>query len=321
MRKAMSMVICTALVLCITVTPAFASSENDEIVVESKSEYEYITELQGCSEEELSELGYSNEEIAELYAFSFEEALCERAQLPEAQLRGLGYDDDEIIFLKQNADDPELLAQAAAALGATCTGRITLVSGCPAYIKFRYAWEWDHCPLMLLEDRAAVGFVGVREGSFKAVQGSQSASTCMLTQVTTTAQNITTTKTITCENFEVRSYGATCVYTAGMKAAGYVVWISDGYMEVMVNRISTNYSLDALYVVGKVAHKTVQFTLTPSVTFGGETWVAVDFSVGLGYVYDEVAYIDGHIGGVSKTNQGSKEDRSNVDFWNDSHRI
>ena len=302
MRKVMSMVICTALVLCITVTPAFASSENDEIVVESKSEYEYITELQGCSEEELSEMGYSNEEIAELYAFSFEEALCERAQLPEAQLKGLGYDDDEITFLKQNVDDPESLAQAAATLGATCTGKITLVSGCPAYIKFRYAWEWDHCPLILLQDRAAVGFVGVTEGSFKAVQGSQSGSICMLTRVTTDPQNVTTTKTWICEDFTVESFGATCVYEAGMKAAGYVVWTSGGYMDVMVNRVSTNYDLGSLYVVGKVAHKTVNVKFTPSVTFGNEKGVKVQFSLGItaGVGIDEVAKAEEYVGDVTK---------------------
>lgn len=297
MRKVMSMVICTALVLCITVTPAFASSENDEIVVESKSEYEYITELQGCSEEELSELGYSDEEIAELYAFSFEEALCERAQLPEAQLRGMGYNDAEIALLKQSVSDSERLTRAAATLSATCTGYLSVISASPTYVKFRYTWEWNFCPFFLFQDRAAVGFVGVSDdGSFKAVNGIQGSSACVLTKTFVGQNGATSTWTEVCEDFTVEPFGATCVYDMGTSVSGYTLWVSGGYMDVMVNRVG-NYTLDCLYVEGKVAHNRVILT-APSVTFtfGTENGVAVEFSASVSI--DEVGGVKKFVGGT-----------------------
>ena len=74
--------------------------EESVIATTTISEFDIINTLKNTPEEKLLEQGYSQQEIEEIQEFSFEEALLERAQYSETQLRNMGYDDAEIATFK-----------------------------------------------------------------------------------------------------------------------------------------------------------------------------------------------------------------------------
>lgn len=156
MRKIISFVVAVGLCISTMATSAFAmentSAENE---VQTLNEFDYITELEQATTEELTELGLTKQDVENISA-QFEAALQDRASLPDSELIGMGYTTEEINSFRAYANGARLVDAEVRGLAGTCTGNITLRNCGTKYATFSYTWEWDHCPLMPLSDSAAV---------------------------------------------------------------------------------------------------------------------------------------------------------------------
>ena len=142
--------------------PANAASErvisSEKVLVD---EYEYITSIQKMSKNELKEMGYSDSVAEEMHAFSYREALYERAKLPESSLKNLGYSDRQIEFMKDFLADPDGDYDFSV-LAISLSSSIVLVSGANSSVSktVRYQWSWSASPLVLGNDSAGVRWQG-----------------------------------------------------------------------------------------------------------------------------------------------------------------
>lgn len=266
----------------------------DVELVSSYSEYDQILELQSQQEDELLEMGFTSTEIKELYAFDYEKALLERAQLPDAQLAAMGYSQNQIQLLQDFANGEASFDDVAPLASATCTGFLIRENGGEntsgkEYVTISYSWVWSSCPLVRLTDRAAMGYIGIDEsGSFKAIK--IGSSSCTLTSKYALEDGSVVTTTITkVDSFEVNEYGATCTYDMGDYLSSY--WISGGRMTVELIE-EGSYDMRGVYAIGKIAHKTVTGSVTPGVTFGSSLSAAVTFSTTTNI--DTVAIVSGY---------------------------
>lgn len=156
MRKIISLVVVIALCFTTVATTAFAMDNTSaENVVQTINEYDYITELSQATAEELAEMGMTQAEANNVVC-QFEDALMERATLPDSDLIGMGYTADEISSLRSYAAGARLVDAEVRGLTGTCTGNIKVKNCGTKYATFYYTWEWDHCPIMTLSDSAAV---------------------------------------------------------------------------------------------------------------------------------------------------------------------
>ncbi|WP_343019616.1 hypothetical protein, partial [Clostridium celatum] len=73
-----------------------------EVVV---NEYTVIKSLQEKTNEELSESGFSDDEIAKLREFDYEKELRKRSELNISELKEIGYTDNEIKLLKSKEEE------------------------------------------------------------------------------------------------------------------------------------------------------------------------------------------------------------------------
>ena len=281
---------------------AFATSPVENKITESQmvaetcyNEYEFITQLQGATVDELDELGYTDEEIKEIQLFDYKDALTDRANMPDAQLRGMGYSDAQINMLNEFADGEADFESVARATSATCSGRIYRSASTSSTITFVYAWNWNIAPTWVLEDRAAVGYIGIDStGSFKAIKADSSTSSCTLRYTYSFNDGTTSVVTEAANSFSVSSYGASCTYDEGQVLGNntYYKWMSSGQMKIKTTKVG-NYTFSKIYAMGKVAHKTFNIAVTPSVTFGTSSGVQVVFS-STTYI-DTVGSKDGYV--------------------------
>lgn len=154
MKKIVSFILVLAMSLTLPVT-AFAS--NDEVVVDTVyvNEYDYIVALQNATQEELDAMGLTRAEADEVIA-DFETALQERASLPEETLYGLGYTQNEIDALRAYNARGIMPLETMYAISGTCTGSITASYATAREVTFKYAWAWDHAPIIKLKDSVAM---------------------------------------------------------------------------------------------------------------------------------------------------------------------
>lgn len=155
---AMIIVVCFIVVGCV---PVSADSNFEPAVTTETTrinEYEEITALQKNTAVQLQEMGYSASEAEEILNFSYRDALLERASLPESTLQARGYDDEQIAFMKEFANDPNGDYDFSVMSVTLKTRKITLVAGANSSKTktVKYTWEWSGMPLMAFTDRVAI---------------------------------------------------------------------------------------------------------------------------------------------------------------------
>ena len=155
---AMIVVVCFIVVGCV---PVSADSNFEPAVTTETTrinEYEEITALQKNTAVQLQEMGYSASEAEEILEFSYRDALLERASLPESTLQARGYDEDQIAFMKEFANDPDGDYDFSVMSVTLKTRKITLVAGANSSKTktVKYTWEWSAMPLMAFTDHVAM---------------------------------------------------------------------------------------------------------------------------------------------------------------------
>ncbi|MBQ3510467.1 MAG: hypothetical protein IJA90_10685 [Peptococcaceae bacterium] len=187
LRKLAAIVLTAAMALSIG-TPVFAAStmvnltedseyqshrRNLEIARENQNtvkfnELEYYQKLESMSVKELQQEGFSEDIINEITSRDLEaeymQLMFERAKLPTADLKRLGYSDEAISKLRtldgdETISDIEALALAASLLPYTAiTDYYYDTSKNKTYFIVQFGWEWDTSPLWLLHDCIGIGW-------------------------------------------------------------------------------------------------------------------------------------------------------------------
>lgn len=164
MKKGIFKFFVIVLTICFTLGCVPASASNERIISSEKvlvDEYECITSLQKMSKNQLKEMGYSDSAVDEILAFSYRDALYERAKLPEKSLKNLGYSDRQIEFMKEFLADPDGDYDFSV-LAISLSRSIILVSGATSTVSktVRYQWSWSASPLSLGKDSVGVRWQG-----------------------------------------------------------------------------------------------------------------------------------------------------------------
>ena len=173
MKKLASFLLATTVAMSLF-APAFAESEEVEkadmkeiVYTHSQDEYTMIKKLQTSSTNELKEMGYSDEEIQEIKQLNYEEALYERAQLPENELRDLGHTDEQIAFMKNYDGRPltnDEINLMSAELVETTYPPIWPDSASATKVVCHYYWEWKSKPVIYgtaIKDVAVIAWAGL----------------------------------------------------------------------------------------------------------------------------------------------------------------
>lgn len=153
-----------SLLFTLTTTCFAAEQSSSTIHLEPYNEYSYIQTLQECSPKELEEIGITKQE-AESIVLKFENALLERALLPDSELQAYGYNNSEIALFRAYANGQPLSSSELYSLGSTCNGDLIRNHCSPKGASFTYKFTWDRCPIMMLSDSAALRWIAYDENS------------------------------------------------------------------------------------------------------------------------------------------------------------
>lgn len=141
-----------------------SSSDNVSVM----DEYEVLQAAMAKTDAELLENGYTAESIAQIKSGDAAEEIrkvtFERANFSAEQLSGMGYSDEEIAALKSLTGNETLEELSARGILAYCTTYNSFVSHTynrakgKTYFICAYGWEWDKCPAWVLTDCAGIGW-------------------------------------------------------------------------------------------------------------------------------------------------------------------
>lgn len=133
----------------------------------STNEYDAYLELKSCDSDELTDRGYTKEEIAAIHSSTLEgKMLAEvfrRATLDDETLTNMGYNTQEISQLRALTGDETLAEVAPFALASvTCYNTITSHTYSNSYDKTYlladFGWEWDKMPVIKRTDTIGCGW-------------------------------------------------------------------------------------------------------------------------------------------------------------------
>ena len=131
-----------------------------------KSEYDMYMELQNAPVEALLDSGYSQNTINEIKSTSIEEALYERAQLPEDELRNMGYSQEKIKLLKEYDGSPLSENPQMREVFPNLTGSFYVAYSEKTFMEVSFMWYWDGKPFLsgsVFTDIVACGFAGTSD--------------------------------------------------------------------------------------------------------------------------------------------------------------
>ncbi len=277
---AMIIVVCFIVVSCV---PVSADSNFEPAVTTETTrinEYEEITALQKNTAEELQEMGYSASEAEEILEFSYRDALLERASLPESTLQARGYDEDQIAFMKEFANDPDGDYDFSVMSVTLKTRKFTLVAGANSSKTktVKYTWEWSAMPLMAYNDKVAVRWQAYNSKglSVDSTVNKGSANRSCKVYYYSDSGGIAKTENVNVTYKEEYN----CLHTDGFAMSqiykGDTVWAKSGYVVFKMEIESSAGSMEYMKVQATYGHKT--FLGGMSLTFKGILGVAFEGS-------------------------------------------
>lgn len=119
-------------------------------------------ELKSTTDAEFEAAGYTEAEIEEIRAFNMEEALLERAELPDETLYAYGYTTEQISILREYDGEPLTYESPVLRATSDCDGVYNIGNASSSSISFTYTWTWNIVPLNKMTDKVVVAWEGVR---------------------------------------------------------------------------------------------------------------------------------------------------------------
>ena len=176
-KKSLSIFLTLVLMLSIFSISSYAISA-EELVTEKNitiNEWDEYKSIVSKTDNELIELGCTEEDIANIRKFNYEEEIRNRAALDDQALKSYGYTTEEITELRKAAamdNIPENVIQAIST--ATMTSKLSYVSNGSRkennstmyYVNMKYSWSWSRIPFFRVVDMVAVVFASSTSNSF-----------------------------------------------------------------------------------------------------------------------------------------------------------
>lgn len=173
MKKIVCITLILVLVLSVNVNASSIKLTTDEEMHEllleqamnqtdvSKDEYKVLKELKKMSDKELKNIDLNKEKL-EKYEKEMLKEMKRRSKSTMAELKGLGYSDEEAKLIKEISERDTLESISTRGLLATCftyntVGLHTYTSG-DTYFKVYVGWSWDKSPAAVLNDTVGVGW-------------------------------------------------------------------------------------------------------------------------------------------------------------------
>lgn len=151
------------LLLIFTVQPFFVNATTiEEPVTYTINELDYFLMLRNTSDEDLLKNGLTAEQIEYIRNFDLVEAVKARAELPDSQLKGMGYSANDIsniqkITRNDNLTDDQIINSLSfATLTFTLNNPVTSTSS----FSFYFSFVWSMCPLFIQDDLLAATWAG-----------------------------------------------------------------------------------------------------------------------------------------------------------------
>ena len=162
--------ICLALALIMMASiavPCFAETagstsglEEAQLADAGFNEYDYIVEMRSKSNKELTDMGFSEDEIKKLRSDSVEKELVARKELPDDVLTDVYcYTEEEIEILRNYdggrlEDHPELRASAA----TVSFSSPEIIEKSTSQIRMQLTWNWSKKPADTFTDAVAIAW-------------------------------------------------------------------------------------------------------------------------------------------------------------------
>jgi hypothetical protein len=128
---------------------------HEEIVIFKISEYDMINDLQALTDNELYEIGYTQEQINELRAIDYDALLRSMQKTSESKLKDKGYSDAKIAAVKSySGTEAEMRAAAATLIGTYSPVMFSYANGKTTF-SCRLSWNWDTMPVWTFHDIVA----------------------------------------------------------------------------------------------------------------------------------------------------------------------
>lgn len=282
-----------------------SSIENGETITEY-DEYTMYKKIASKTDAQLKAEGYSDENIAYIRDFDFEEEIRLRASLPYETLKTYGYTDSEIKELK-SIKPTDTLAEiqkksiARATLGSSIRihkkGTLTENGKTVNYVDLKYMFKWKKIPVFLATDTVAIAFNSGNSSqyAYKKVSG----------------YNLDVSKTRIAENNKVvhekvnwkidtaSGKAVSAKFSVGVrnpdKTMYSMSWSGTGLLRL------TNPKKARLYIDACYGHSFLTITPSFSVSSSGSVSIGVSFKGGVderhdcGYYYDNFKIDDSYV--------------------------
>ena len=286
MKKRSLKIIAMIIVMCFIVgcMPVSADTNietNTPATTIKINEYEEITELQKNTAEELQAKGYSEQEAEEILSFSYRDALLERATMSDTALKNLGYNEKQIEFLREFANNPNGDYDFQA-LENDINIWFTILSGANSNTtkKIRASWNWVTVPVITKTDVFAVRWVGVDSLNHYIDLTSPSGSSNRYASVNYVNDygpaRTNSISVVPADGFNSLSIS----FKEGDTYNGDIIWAKSGSLTFTVKVKNTANPMSYVKVMATYGHDTFSFSFGFDINYSGQIGVTI-VSVGL----------------------------------------
>lgn len=260
-----------------TSTTAFAADDfsvNSEPITFSTNEYDIIQDLKMSTNSELSTIGYSSEEIAEIRDFSFENALVERGKLSDEELYILGYTPEQIELLRNYDGGPLENHPEMRRAYASLDGNIYTLTTSKYEIGAKYEWEWSNAPVLsgyIFDEMISCGYAGTNSQNLPCrVTFDKSKSSCTVKYYSGTSLSRTEKVPIDIENIH---RNVSVLYPIRDVPSGTdaskAPWAKKGVMNIYIHEEVQNNNMVSCTFGFVYAHSTISIS-GPSISVSAD---------------------------------------------------
>ena len=296
MKKILSFSLSLAFILALSL-PAFAASNGPDIPTEpaaytvTVNEYDVYVDARNTSNEDLQNRGMSEDQIDLIKSDAIENELLEKAALSVDELSKLGYDNNQIAILKnydgQAIEDAPELRGVFAGMTAKFFKSIASTSS----LKVRVFWEWSNAPALAgdpITDLIAMRWQGTNTGGRPLnVAFNSSKSSANVNYYTRDGEyKFNRSVDIVCDSPYDHAYAEIPV-SSGEYEDGWTIYAKSGNMYVQVDRTGTDSIKEAAFVFG-YGHTVI--AISPSLSLPAS--FGIGFSWGTEKMVEEAIRMD-----------------------------
>ena len=289
MKKILSVSLSLALVFALSIQ-AFAASNGPDIPTEpaaytvTVNEYDVYVAARNTSNEDLQTRGMSESQIDLIKSDAIENELLEKSALSVDELSEMGYDNNQIAILKNYEGQSIENAPELRGIFADMTAKFYKSSASTSSLRIRVFWEWSNAPVLagdLITDLVAIRWQGTNTaGQPINIAFNSSRSSANLNYYNRSGEyRFNRSINVICDSPYDHAYAKVPI-SSGEYEVGSSIYAKSGNFYVQVDRTGTNSIKEAAFVFA-YGHTVIvispSLSLPPSFgigfSFGTETMV------------------------------------------------